>query len=149
MISTGFSRFLANRIAGAVILLSASSACGGDDPTPPASTVAGNYVATVFTVTPNGQAPIDVLASGGSLTISISSANVSSGQLNLPASVTGGAPIVASMAGTATVTGATVQFTQSADTFVRNLTWNRSSSGLTVTAQSAGAASFTITLTKS
>ena len=52
------------------------------------------------------------------------------------------------MVGTATITATTVQFTQSADTFVRDLTWTRSTNRLEVTDQTAGDASYTISLLK-
>jgi len=127
------------------VLAVGAMACSGDDD---AVLMAGSYSATAFTVTPTGQSAINVLAAGGSLTLTITPAGVTSGSLNLPASVTGGAALVASMAGTAVQTGVQVTLTQSADTFVRNLTWTVAADGLSVTAQSAGGATYTITLTR-
>ena len=125
--------------------------CGDGYGTDPDSPVAGTWVATQFRITPTGQAQIDALAAGGTLTITIATNNSTSGTISLPASVTGGAALNASMAGTASLNGANteVTFTQAADTFVRDLTWQRvGNTSLSVSNQTAGSASFTITLTK-
>jgi hypothetical protein len=122
------------------------SGCGSDAPTQQAS-IAGAYAATVFRVTPTGQPPIDVLAQGGSLSVTIASDNTASGSLSLPASVAG-TPFSASMAGTVVQTGTTVKFQQTADTFVRDLTFNIVGNTLQTTDQVAGVGSFTITLTR-
>jgi len=121
-------------------------ACG--EGTEPSNSIVGAYLATVLRITPTGQATIDALAGGGVLAITIASNNVTSGTLNLPASVTGGAHFNANMAGTASVTGSTVTFQQAADSFVRDLIWTRGGTELTVSNQVAGSAAFTITLTR-
>jgi hypothetical protein len=120
-------------------------ACGSTDSS---NTLAGTYSANVFTVTPAGQAPINVLAAGGSLSITIAASNSTSGSLAIPASINGGTAFNADMAGTASVSGSTVHFQQSADTFVRDLTWSHAGTTLSVTNQTAGSASYTITLTR-
>jgi len=118
-LSFGIRRAL---LAPAFIALFA--ACGiTDNLTGHASPVAGTYSAIVFTVTPAGQAPIDVLAKGGNLTIAIDGDNGATGTLDLPASVAGGTAFSANMKGTAIVNGGTLHFQQDADTFVRNLNW--------------------------
>ena len=129
-------------IAAALLLAS----CSDNDANP--TTLAGTYNASAFTVTPSGQAAINVLSAGGSLTMTITSDGVVSGSMSLPASVTGGAPLVADMIGVATQSGTTVTFDQTADTFVRDLNWKLSAEGLSVTSQSAGSASYTITLAR-
>jgi len=147
-----------NRISGArqrvrllalVLFTLASSAivgCGSDAPNQPSS-IAGVYTATVFRVTPTGQPTIDVVAQGGTLSITIASDNTASGTLSLPASVAG-TPFTASMTGTVVQTGTTVRFEQTADTFVRDLTFTVVGNTLQATNQVAGAGSFTITLTR-
>ena len=90
---------------------------------------------------------IDVLAQGGSLSVTVSSDNAASGSLSLAASVAG-APFTASMTGTAVQTGITVRFEQTADTFVRDLTFTVVGNTLQATNQVAGSASFTITLSR-
>ena len=127
-------------------LLVSMAACGGTDATSGSESLTGAYVATVFAVTPSGQPTINVLAAGGSLNIAIAANGTTTGNLSIPASVTGGAPFTASMAGTAVLTGSTVRFNQTADSFVRDLTWGRDGPRLTVINQTAGAASYTLTL---
>lgn len=132
---------------GALTLI---AGCGSGEPSEPPSPIAGTYLATLFKVTPTGQAQIDVLASGGSLSIVISTSNTTSGTLQLPPSVTGGAAFTASMAGTASLatSTSTVTFQQSADTFVRDAIWGAVGATLSVLNQTIGSASYTITLSK-
>ena len=135
------------RIPITLAVASVLAACGSDTPTQ-ASTLAGSYRATTFRVTPTGQSATDILASNGSLTITVGADNATTGSLFLPASVTGGAALTASMAGTAVRTGSSIQFQQLADTFVRDLVWTVSGNALTVVDQEAGSARFTITLAR-
>jgi hypothetical protein len=141
---------VARQRVGMLALLTLSSAwlsgCGSDTPSQPSS-IAGAYTATVFRVTPTGQPTIDVLAQGGSLSVTIASDNTASGTLSLPASVAE-TPVTASMTGTVVQTGTTVRFEQTADTFVRDLTFMVVGNTLQATNQVAGVASFTITLTR-
>jgi len=134
------------RLVGASAIVLLSGGCGNG--TGPSSALVGTYVATVFSVTPTGQAAINVLAAGGSLTISIAANNTTTGSLFIPASINGGTAFNADMAGSVTLTGTSVSFQQSADTFVRDLTWTFSNSTLSVSSQSAGDAAHTITLTR-
>jgi len=124
-----------------------SSACGSDSTTQASSTIAGNYVATVFQVTPTGLSTIDVLAQGGTLTLSIAADNTTTGTISLPASILGTA-FSEDLSGTAVQSGNTVHFEQSTDTFVRDLTFTIVGTSLQATNQTAGVASFTITLTR-
>ncbi len=145
--SHSLARSHTRRLRGTSVLflIGAIINCSSDEPTTPTLS-AGTYSATTFRAVPTGQAPIDVLAAGGSLSVTIAADKSTTGTLNLPASVTGGAPFTATMTGTAVQTGSTVQFQQTADTFVRNLTWQLGTNTLTVVDQTAGGASFTITL---
>jgi hypothetical protein len=102
-----------------LLLAAAISACG--DSNDPSASLAGSYTATTLRITPTGGPPADVLAGGGSLTLTIDAQNQVTGNLSVPPSIDGG--IEASMAGTAIVTGSTVRFDQTADTFVRDLTF--------------------------
>jgi hypothetical protein len=133
--------------ASSILFSSASIACGSDSPTQSSSPVAGAYVATVFRVTPAGEPTIDVLAQGGTLSITIAADNTTTGSLTLPASIAG-TDLSLSMAGTAVVSGSTVTFQQLGDTFVRDLTFTVSGNTLSVANQLAGDATFTLTLTK-
>jgi hypothetical protein len=120
--------------------------CGGEDTTGPGGLQLGTYTATTFSVTPAGQAPINVLGEGGSLVITIQAGGTTTGSLTVPGTITGGAPFVASMAGTVTETSLTVTFEQTADSFVRDLTWSRQGQIIAVTNQLVAGTSYTIAL---
>jgi uncharacterized membrane protein len=148
-------RFLSavRRTSVTLAVASLLAACASDSPTE-TETLAGTYRAQVFRVTPAGQAPIDVLAAGGSLTITVTDDNVTTGSLSLPASVTGESALTESMAGTVERTVTSIEsdgsfrFRQAADTFVRDLVWTRNRDVLSVNNQSAGGARFTIMLAR-
>ena len=82
---------------------------------------AGNYTAIILVSTENS-VPTNVLAGGGSFTLNLAGNGTTSGRLYIVAS--GATPGVdADMAGTWTRNGDTVEFTQAADTFVRDMTF--------------------------
>ena len=81
--------------------------------------MAGAYVATTFMV--QDAQVRDVLAAGGSLQLNLAASGATTGQLFVPASITGGSDLTASMAGTFRLSGTIVQFDQAADTFVRDM----------------------------
>jgi hypothetical protein len=112
-----------------VCLILAVTACGE---TTEVGTIAGAYAATKFDVTPDGQSTQNALAEGAVLTIEIAADNSTTGTLSVPASLTGGAPLVASMVGTATLEGDSVRFDQAANTFVRQDYWKRNGSTLSM-----------------
>jgi len=84
--------------------------------------VAGLYSASTFNLV-HGADTTDVLAAGGRLIITLTPSGETSGQLTVPASLNGGTEFVADMAGTFAISGNTVHFVQSEDTFVRDLTF--------------------------
>jgi hypothetical protein len=135
-------------LLAAIAAVSLLGACGDD----PVSTnpIAGTYTATTFMVTPEGTtAPIDLKAGGATLTISIAEDNSTTGQLVVPKALTGEATdFVASMAGTVTSSGGGVVFHQTADTFVRDLTWTVSGRTISVSNQVLTGDSYTITLSR-
>jgi hypothetical protein len=89
-----------------------------------------------------------VLAQGGALSVVIAADGATGGTLTIPASVTGGSALNTSMTGTALRSGNTVRFQQTADTFVRDLTWTVGRSTLQVNDQALGGARFTIALSR-
>jgi len=135
------------RGVAALAVIAGSLACGSDGPSA-AAALTGTYTATTFQVTPDGQPLIDVLAKGGSLSITFAANDAVSGTVFLPSAVTGAGDFTAAMSGTVVHNGGTVQFQQSVDSFVRDLTWTVGTNTLTVTNQHAGTAAFTITLTR-
>jgi hypothetical protein len=89
--------------------------------------VGGTYVATEFTTT-GSSGQTNQLIAGSTLSMILSANGSVAGHLHLAA--TNGNPASdADMAGTWTQTGSTVTFSQSADTFVRNMTFNVVASG--------------------
>lgn len=125
-----------------------SGAGCSSDPTASEPQLPGSYSATVFSVIPSGQTAINVLSAGGGLSIVIDANSAVTGTLTIPAALTGAGTEVVSMAGTALLSGSTVQFNQAEDTFVRDLDWELTTASLRVVSQVAGSASFTITLTR-
>jgi hypothetical protein len=128
------------------LILSSAALLVACDSTEPNS-LAGTWAATSFVITEPGEAPTDVLAAGGSLTITIASNNSTTGTLFVPASLAGGSDFTGSMAGTASRNGNSVTFDQTADTFVRNMTWTLAGNAMTTAAVVAGV-TLNITLTR-
>jgi hypothetical protein len=97
------------------------TACGGDSTAPPSA--AGTFAATSFVTTSNSGQVTDQIANGSFLLIILAPDGTTSGNLHIAAS--GSVPALdADMAGTWTMTGGNVTFTQTADTFVRNMTFS-------------------------
>ena len=132
--------------AASALAIVCSLSCG--ELTPGPENFAGAYLPSVWLVTPAGQPQMDVLLKGGSLSITITSTKTTTGQLSLPASVTGTTPLLQSMSGEAVVTGSTLKFSQPADTFVRDLTWTVKRDTLEVVNQVVNGTTFTIKMPK-
>lgn len=118
------------------------------DSTGPKLQLSGSYTAVTFFVTPVNQSKIDVLNAGGSLSIVISESGSTAGTLLIPAVLTGVTTETTSMSGKAHQSGTKVHFEQAADSFVRDLEWDLTTTGLQVVNQSVGSATFTITLSR-
>jgi hypothetical protein len=107
-------------------------ACGGSDE-PSTNPIAGNYIATTF-VTTGSSGQRNEIAAGSTLTITLAANGTTTGHLHVAAS--GSNPVLdADMAGTWTATdNHVVTFTQSADTFVRNMdfTWSTDINGISI-----------------
>jgi len=104
--------------------LSLLGACGSSSD-PDSLAFAGDYDASVMIVTAAGLHPVDLLAGGSSLTISIAGDSSVTGHLFIPAAITGTGDLDDDLAGTASATVSTISFDQTADTFVRDLTFTR------------------------
>jgi hypothetical protein len=93
---------------------------GCDDSTsPPTNSAAGNYTAIYF-VTTGGSGQRNEIQAGSTLVLNLSGNGTTSGHLHIAAS-TGSPAFDADMAGTWTQSGTTVDISQSADTFVRDM----------------------------
>ena len=104
------------RISAALFVLGAAAGCS--DNTSP-SEVAGSYTAIVF-MTSGSSGQTNHLVAGSTFNITLNSNGTTSGHLHVAAS--GGDPgLDADMAGTWSQNGDVVDFTQAADTFVRDM----------------------------
>ncbi|MGE0157758.1 MAG: hypothetical protein AB7T31_00025 [Gemmatimonadales bacterium] len=101
---------------GAVVLAWSLAAGCADPAGVRVSDVAGTYVATSLVAEGD-----DVLAAGGSLTLTFQPNGLMSGTLFVPASV--GGPLTADMNGTWTLVDRTLVLAQTEDTFVRDAIW--------------------------
>ena len=129
----------------AALFLASSSACSHGDALDP---VVGTWLATTFQVSPFGQGPTNVLTSGGTLGFNVATNFVTTGTLIIPAALAGGTTFTASMAGTAVRTGNTVRFTQSADTFMRDLTFTLNENRLEALNQTVSGTRYDVILTR-
>jgi hypothetical protein len=94
-------------------------ACGSDSFTPTEATVAGSYAATTFTVaTETG--PVDLLALGMTVTLILTPDGKTTGRLFMPGGADNGVDLEEDLSGTWTLSGRSVRFSQSANTFIRD-----------------------------
>ena len=114
------------RTASILFGIAALVACGSDS-TGPTATVAGNYQATVFTSTGSSGITNHILA-GSTLVLNLAADGTLSGHLHMVATSSNPA-LEADMTGTWVQSGSSVDFTQTADTFVRDITFAVSANG--------------------
>jgi hypothetical protein len=131
-------------LLAAALLVTGSGCRKVTDPDP----IIGTFLATTFSETPAGQAPVNVLARGGTLGINIANNLVTAGSLILSPNVTGGAAFTASMAGVADTTGGRVRFVQAADSFVRDLVFTLVGNRLEAVNQTVAGTVYTLVLTR-
>jgi hypothetical protein len=113
--------------AGAALVAAATLAACGSDATSPGVSAAGTYSATRF-VTTGGSGQTDQLLAGSTLNITLAGNGTTFGHLHLAA--TGGNPAFdADMAGTWSQDGMTVEISQAADTFVRDMPFTLTANG--------------------
>jgi hypothetical protein len=108
----------ASRFAPAALVL--LLACGGSDSfTPTEETVAGTYEASVFTVT-GFSGTTDLLLAGATVDATLAPDGTTSGRLFVPGGDEDGSDLDEDLTGTWMLTGQTVTFNQTADTFIRD-----------------------------
>ncbi len=133
-----------NLVIQAAFAVNLLLAAGCSDAIGPES-LAGTYVATEFTLA--GEVSGDVLAAGGSLSITLNADGTTSGSVFVPAALNDGEDFTASLAGTFTVADGSITFTQDADTFVRDITWEVDGTRLRGAGTFSGV-TFTVVLTR-
>jgi hypothetical protein len=101
------------------VALVALLACGGNESfTPTEETVAGTYGASAFTIT-SGVGTTDLLAIGATVDATLAPDGTTTGRLFVPGGDEDGSDLDEDLTGTWTLTGQTVTFNQTADTFIR------------------------------
>ncbi len=106
----------------AVAVAALPAACTHDSFTPNLTSVAGDYHLQSLTVTDLG-GPRDWVALGTTLTISLAPNGTTSGRLFMPGGGLGGADVDVNMEGTWTLAVATVEFSPTYDTLLRDVTF--------------------------
>lgn len=104
---------------GALLLLT-----GCDTAEPDVETVPGTYQTVTFLADIEGEI-VDVMAAGGLIEMTLADDGTVSGRFLVPEALAGddGENLTYDLAGTYTVVGDAVTFTQDADTFIRDVTW--------------------------
>jgi len=104
------------------VLLCATAACGSDSTTEPPNAIVGNYVASQW-MTTGGSGQTNQLLAGSTLNLALANDGTTSGHLHVAAS--GSNPAFdADMTGTWSESENKVTISQSADTFVSDMTFN-------------------------
>lgn len=106
----------------ALALLSTPLLLSGCDATTNPEGVAGHYVASRFVLTADGES-IDVLDAGGSLEMTLTTAGTVVGELTVPAELAEGETSF-DLAGSYNYTEGGLAFDQTADTFIRDVSWS-------------------------
>ena len=110
------------RRGAALILALALAACGDDDESlgPTTDDVAGSYTATTFTLT-SGSAEVDLLGLGASVTATLDAGGTTTGRLFVPGVGEGGGDLDEDLAGTWSLNGTTVTFSQANSTLINDV----------------------------
>jgi hypothetical protein len=107
------------------------AACGDDDSfSPTVETVAGSYTATTFTLS-SAVGTINLLGAGATVTIVLETDGSTTGRLFVPGGDDDGSDLDQSLEGTWTLTGDTVTFDQTADTFLPEVQFTATANRLT------------------
>lgn len=133
-------------LAGAVTL----GACEDETTGLDLEVVAGTYTATTFTVTEDGSAAEDILALGGTLTMTLNANGTTTGSLFVPGGLAGGGDFLADLEGTWDMDNdGRITFDHEADTFLRDVAFDfDEDDGTLVTTEAAGDAQFDLVLTR-
>ena len=109
----------------------ALAGCGGDDDpfSPTVANVAGTYNATLFTAT-NSTGTLNLLSLGATVHVVLNPDGTTTGHLFVPDIGQEDGELDADLTGTWTLTGSTVTFSQTADTFIRDVEFTASQNSL-------------------
>jgi hypothetical protein len=119
------------RRAWLLVLTLGGVGCGDDDSfSPTVETVAGSYTATTFTVS-SVVGNINLLAGGATVTMNLASDGTTTGRLFVPGGDEDGSDLDRDLTGTWSLTGSTVTFEQTADSFIPDVEFIASANRLT------------------
>jgi hypothetical protein len=105
----------------ALTLALALGSCGGEDTfSPTVESVAGSYTASSLTLV-SSVGTTDLLALGSTVAISLDANGTTSGRLFVPGGDDDGSDLDVDLAGTWTLSGSTVTFNQTGDSFIRGV----------------------------
>jgi hypothetical protein len=109
----------------------ALAGCGGDDNpfSPTVANVAGTYNATLFTAT-NSMGTINLLSMGATVHVVLNPDGTTTGHIFVPDVGQEDGELDADLTGTWTLSGSTVTFSQTADTFIRDVEFTASQNSL-------------------
>ena len=109
----------------------ALAGCGGDDNpfSPTVANVAGTYNATLFTAT-NSTGTLNLLSLGATVHVVLNPDGTTTGHLFVPDLGQEDGELDADLTGTWTLSGSTVTFSQTADTFIRDVEFTASQNSL-------------------
>jgi hypothetical protein len=110
----------------------ALAGCGGDDNpfSPTVANVAGTYNATLFTATIGSQQPTNLLSLGATVHVVLNPDGTTTGHIFVPDLGQEDGELDADLTGTWTLSGSTVTFSQTADTFIRDVEFTAAQNSL-------------------
>ncbi len=104
---------------------------GGDNPfSPTVANVAGTYNASLFTVATDSLGTINLLAVGATVHVVLNPDGTTTGHLSVPDIGQEGGALEADLTGTWTLSGNAVTFSQTADTFIRDVEFTAAQNSL-------------------
>jgi hypothetical protein len=106
--------------------------CGGDDNpfSPTVANVAGTYNATVFTATSSELGTVNLLSAGATVHVVLNPDGTTTGHIFVPDLGQEDGELDADLTGTWTLSGSTVTFSQTADTFIRDVEFTAAQNSL-------------------
>jgi hypothetical protein len=106
--------------------------CGGDDNpfSPTVANVAGTYNATVFTATSSELGTLNLLSAGATVHVVLNPDGTTTGHIFVPDLGQEDGELDADLTGTWTLSGSTVTFSQTADTFIRDVEFTAAQNSL-------------------
>jgi hypothetical protein len=116
-------------MAAAALAAAPLAACGDDDPfTPSLATVQGTYNASRFTATSDATGTVNLLSMGATVHVVLEPDGTTTGHLSVPD--LGEGAVEADLTGTWTLSGNIVTFSQTADTFIRDVEFTAAQNSL-------------------